>query len=1052
MKKSLLLLVGGALLFSADNYPNQYSCGLFPTPLNSYSQLQINGKNIDACGTGAISAATYNDSNQELQCAVDNQCSALNKCVQKNPPLNKYSHTILESSKTEDIQGDNGFYELDKTDYKDYNFNEGGITIHFNPQESYNDNDIKYMKLGNYTFSGEGVDKLEFEPGDYYFESLNFNSDVEITLPHGGPVRIFVKNDTNFNRNVSINKEGSSHNLLIYVGGNLNLQNGGDIRGYIYGKRDININNNNSSNDFDLYGGITAEGNIQVGQDNANFYYEGEPEELGYGECPLCYALSDGGHLISFKDYINGEFSFPRIMAIINDSNETLYNLKASQIEDTSEFSSNRACYYVVDKNGNKVDKDISIRVNGLGGSIFNCVYTLGDTNVTADFGNYPATGTSDYLGIETTGISGQFLGNEKLKYYATYVDENGRKYSVQIGYCQDIHSNKTYETGPFDAWDVFRVVIDRNISTKIVNKRFSIKLGVFENNWKDVSQGVADCEYRLYDADNDTNITDWRYAEFNVDSASAFPIANFTIDKAYKNVRVNFKFCQQKNPITGKIKIVPLAVCRENQPGSEYNTSTYSSDEFAIRPDKFEISVNNSSPIKAGDSFNIDFSALKYDSNDGAKEYNESVGKSFEIDVVENKDGCRVGEFNRDIKTNWSFADGNKTLSTSYSEVGDINITIKEVDKCKDRFAAVDCDDRDIPHFWNKDKDLPIKENTVTVEFVPHHFSVSSNLENYKGGNYTYLSKDLNMSAVIDLNVSVENKNNEVTRNYDKACYANDVNISISKSLTPSPKTLNNVLYVYNVNDTNSSEENVSISNDVTINDFSKDNFVNGSALLNVYVNFDRNSSKVEDKFTMKLSSVSAKDKNTNDSTSSINGEADFLYGRIHVHDASEVGNEVNSSFEYEYWNGSEGWVVNKNHTEEQGKVYFDKSYADSVLLKDSAIDYSADKISNGVEKVKFTTNHALPYGAKLHFSVSNWLWYHPLAKDYKDPSKDNLDCLTHPCMKVEFLDVSQGWGGISGGNKAIKEEFNATKRTTNIKASNDRNLSKRDVKKLNW
>ncbi|WP_024791910.1 hypothetical protein [Lebetimonas sp. JS138] len=104
---------------------------------------------------------------------------------------------------------------------------------------------------------------------------------------------------------------------------------------------------------------------------------------------------------------------------------------------------------------------------------------------------------------------------------------------------------------------------------------------------------------------------------------------------------------------------------------------------------------------------------------------------------------------------------------------------------------------------------------------------------------------------------------------------------------------------------------------------------------------------------------------------------------------------------------------------------------------------------IGNGEQNITFSTTHSIPYGAKIHLSIDSWLWYHPLAKPYKDPSSSNLDCLTHPCMKIDFLNDSSAWGGVS--SNVVGNEFNESNRTSKVGTS-EKNVSKKEVKKLNW
>jgi hypothetical protein len=99
-------------------------------------------------------------------------------------------------------------------------------------------------------------------------------------------------------------------------------------------------------------------------------------------------------------------------------------------------------------------------------------------------------------------------------------------------------------------------------------------------------------------------------------------------------------------------------------------------------------------------------------------------------------------------------------------------------------------------------------------------------------------------------------------------------------------------------------------------------------------------------------------------------------------------------------------------------------------------------------VEKIKAVTTHALPYSAKVHLSIPSWLWYHPLATKYEDPSSSNLNCLTHPCVKLTFLKSGKGWAGI--GRNSVK--YNEKNVTVETNLSKETNISKEGVKKLNW
>jgi hypothetical protein len=162
-----------------------------------------------------------------------------------------------------------------------------------------------------------------------------------------------------------------------------------------------------------------------------------------------------------------------------------------------------------------------------------------------------------------------------------------------------------------------------------------------------------------------------------------------------------------------------------------------------------------------------------------------------------------------------------------------------------------------------------------------------------------------------------------------------------------------------------------------------------------------------------------------------------------------------VNTTFKYEYWT-SNGWVLNKDHVRADGDINLSQVIVAANGVKPlsnsdisvQVIPQSGKYILNGVENVQISTTHALPYSAKLHFGIPSWLWYYPLATKYEAPSLKNLNCLTHPCMKVTFISNGQGWAGIGSASSKYSE----SNMTVKVKMKSDVNATKGQVKKINW
>jgi hypothetical protein len=172
------------------------------------------------------------------------------------------------------------------------------------------------------------------------------------------------------------------------------------------------------------------------------------------------------------------------------------------------------------------------------------------------------------------------------------------------------------------------------------------------------------------------------------------------------------------------------------------------------------------------------------------------------------------------------------------------------------------------------------------------------------------------------------------------------------------------------------------------------------------------------------------------------LNKSINFKYGRIKVKNVAGYGEDLNSTFRYMYWDKDDGWVVNKEHNASFGDI---KNY-----YATPPVTFKKGNILNGEEKVEFIAKRFSPYSAKVHFDIPSWLWYHPLAKEYKAPSSSNLDCLTHPCMKVNFMGglENKSWAG-TGSNTS---RYNENNKTIHLEIKKEINATKQEVKKFTW
>ena len=617
---------------------------------------------------------------------------------------------------------------------------------------------------------------------------------------------------------------------------------------------------------------------------------------------------------------------------------------------------------------------------------------------------------------------------------------------ALPIESCVDMNTSAdiyVHPQGLFDAWDTFRSINDRNISTKIVGQQFELTIASINsaNDAAEAKNGI-DMQYQLYDMNNSTNLTSWK--DYNATSGKdgAYATKSFTVNSARKNVRVRFKFCGHNNG--SGLVLSSLNNC----PSADINTSTYSSDNFAVRPNKFYIDINGTAPRKAGKNYDIDFEALD-GNNKSSKDYNETAGNNFQIDINETKPGCKTGIFQPNIKNGWHFNDGNYSVDENYSEVGKVQITIKENKSCSSKFAAVDCKDKNITGHWNTDSNLTITPYDENITFTPDHFKINAFLSNNNGQNFTYISRDLNMSAILDINVTAETKNNTITTNYNSACYAQKTDYNISyASLNISPSNaLTRILYV----ETNTSTEgNNSISsNDINLTDISSSIFStdhNGTGTIRLKINFDRNTSQAVNPFDLNVADLNVTDINGTKGDKILDKNATFYYGRIHAPDYSSENNTTisNAKIYYEVYckdcnktkftlsDGKEGvdsiyWYINNSHVSKDGNISgFLNSWTHATSAHLTFIPQkSPNNILNGIEthNITYDGKSSYPYKKNIDMNASLWLIYNP----YDETAKYNS-------FNVEFYGVG-GWSGVGDINNTV-----------------DLNISTKKSKRIEW
>lgn len=556
---------------------------------------------------------------------------------------------------------------------------------------------------------------------------------------------------------------------------------------------------------------------------------------------------------------------------------------------------------------------------------------------------------------------------------------------------------------GNFDAWDPFRSISDRYISTKIVGKPFDVTLASLDASrsiFQDYNGTVCARVVNLADQ----NLTGWNKLLFNGTTSES---TTFTLNRAVGADDSAVIDIHWKNNVN---TACPIAL--------ETDTAR-SNDRFSVRPASFALTSPNA---VAGSDFNITFSAPNF-SGYSSSDYNESVGNSFDITYTEYNISCPLGTFSPAINSGWTYADGTKIRTTRYDEAGIVDINISDTAKaCTSRYTRVDCSDTNAYDGTTFTANLlPIGSAHTQITVIPHHFDLNATLLNSGGGAFTYLSRDLNMSSQFTLNVTAKNAEGNTTRNYDKGCYAKNTALTLLHSSVPDPLT--KILYRENLSGT---DGNTTKTGPIALA-FDKTVFTQGSAPLNLLINFDRNRALALNPFDFNISNAALSDSDGVSGTTAPSGTASYLYGRARAYDIRTDQSLVPNPIELEVYSTVasgyvEGmpqnvlkWYRNLNHSSAaQGSILGGDDYATTTktgISSTISIDRGTSP-QNGLHPITISNPGAITH-AIIHLEVPSWLWYSATA-DYDFGT--NTKCSQHPCFDYQFFGTAHIPGVSSG------------------------------------
>ncbi|RUM44720.1 MAG: hypothetical protein DSY46_04840, partial [Hydrogenimonas sp.] len=592
---------------------------------------------------------------------------------------------------------------------------------------------------------------------------------------------------------------------------------------------------------------------------------------------------------------------------------------------------------------------------------------------------------------------------------------------------------NLRYEKGGFDAWDAWRNITDRNISTKLVGETFDLTIASLnrDNTATETKENI-DIQFTLYNQDNNTYLANW--SKFDANQSETIN-QSFTATSAQRKVSVLFKVCADYNGTV--YTLYPYNDC--NSECDTLDTKCWrffnSSDAFAVRPKYFtDFEFNTTLPLKAAQPFRLSVKATDLNDDDPTSDYNTTLS-TIDINISDTTKLCAFMHFDHNISS-IRFDDGQGATESNITEVGEVNITVidnhwvdwnnlgrdGECNNSSECVAVYGPDGKDSNNVYCCNIEGSI--NSVTI--IPDHFTITNtSFNNYMNHPFTYLHNINNfydMFSELNMTISAENYSNELTKNYSSGCYAKSTQLHLSLqnlNITPSG-TLNHLIVLgfspFDINETN-----------LTF-DFDESIFTNGNAILNFAINFDRNSTQAVNPFDLNITQIDLNDTDQIEGNTSLNQSVRFYYGRLHAPDYRTAQDSLTtpiyvevfcdpsvitcSNFGINDWNESVddiNWWINPLHTDSDGNI---------TEINATLIDVLDNMITiNGSTTGRDTNIHTLPQGiyiptieytgtarphqVRIFLSAGEWLMYHP----FFEPAKVYYNII--------FEGSSSDWGG---------------------------------------
>lgn len=642
-----------------------------------------------------------------------------------------------------------------------------------------------------------------------------------------------------------------------------------------------------------------------------------------------------------------------------------------------------------------------------------------GGIDVTYSTLDHTAIAGSDYIGVTNKVISVsaglklvqvpvEIIGDKDLELDETFdinitnvslgvIDDGIARGTIQNDDTLPISVNAVDYTTVFD-WD-------KNITTKISGKYFDLTiLAKYDsNNSAVVDLNITGVE--LVSCDGTTLIEGWK---------TFSPALTTDVNGMLHISGLRYNYGVSK---CAKVKIY------SNFNGQTYNN--FSEDNFAVRPDHFEIilppKATTTEPIHADETFVLTFEA-RDPGGMAIPGYDELKGSSFDITYREHNESinCKTGLMDL---TDTNFTNGWILKTTSYSENGLVDINISEINTTA--FAIIDIDDTPM-------EDLLITPHSVLLPIIADKFNVDWSMISGDSSGQTYFSTDASThGGLLDINISARSNTDRILKNFHGGCYATDTNVSFEYYLLDNDSdTFTMTAYDKNAstNGVISTTPTNGVLNVISLN-LDDTTFVEGVRHLPLYLNFERNVSQPMNPVNFKVTKVSAVSGTIPGVLERNDQLLSFYFARAYVASQLSETSVHRARVDYEVYcktcdrskfpkimtesSESVNWFIlpNVSFSCDIGNVV--NSYHDN--------DMNVSKISNREIEVSVNT---LPYKSSVVYTPAPYLVYNQF----------NPNANTHR-FSVNFVSTATQWSG-KGVQGAII----------------DGNISAKTIKKMEW